>query len=114
MRRARGLRAPRRGDHVAPLMARSGWSAPGNVPIVDGSQTARDRDTAAIPADNLAPMPTLSTKVINSLGWVFSNILLKNALQFVRGVILWRILAPGDFGLNQMAWLAINMFTLLQ
>ena len=59
-------------------------------------------------------MPTLSTKVINSLGWVFSNILLKNALQFVRGVILWRILAPGDFGLNQMAWLAINMFTLLQ
>jgi PST family polysaccharide transporter len=59
-------------------------------------------------------MPTLSTKVLNSLGWVFSNILLKNALQFVRGVILWRILVAADFGLNQMAWLAINMFTLLQ
>jgi PST family polysaccharide transporter len=59
-------------------------------------------------------MPTLSTRILDSLGWVFGNILLKNAIQFLRVVVLWRILDAADFGLNQMAWLAINMFTLLQ
>ena len=61
------------------------------------------------------PSPqTLSTRVINSLGWVFTNILARNLLQMVRIWVLWRILDARDFGLNNMAWLAINFFTIIQ
>ena len=59
-------------------------------------------------------MASLTTKVINSLGWIFTNMMTKNVLQFARTVILWRLLDADDFGLNGMAWLAINAFTLLQ
>lgn len=59
-------------------------------------------------------MAGLSGKVLRSLGWVFANMATKNALQFVRTVVLWRILTEEDFGLNGMAWLAINGFALLQ
>ncbi len=59
-------------------------------------------------------MAGLSGKVLKSLGWVFANMATKNVLQFVRTVVLWRILTEEDFGLNGMAWLAINGFTLLQ
>jgi len=59
-------------------------------------------------------MQTLSTRVINSLGWVFTNILARNLLQMLRVWILWKLLNARDFGLNNMAWLAINFFTLLQ
>jgi len=57
---------------------------------------------------------SLTTTVLNSLGWVFTNMMAKNVLQFVRTVILWRLLTEDDFGLNGMAWLAINGFTILQ
>jgi len=59
-------------------------------------------------------MQTLSTRVINSLGWVFTNILARNVLQMLRVWILWKILDARDFGLNNMAWLAINFFTIIQ
>jgi O-antigen/teichoic acid export membrane protein len=59
-------------------------------------------------------MQTLSTRVLNSLGWVFTNILALNLLQMLRVWILWKILNARDFGVNNMAWLAINFFTLLQ
>ncbi len=59
-------------------------------------------------------MSSLTSKVLSSLGWVFTNILAKNVIQFVRTVVLWRILDATDFGLNSMAWLAISGFTLLQ
>lgn len=52
--------------------------------------------------------------MLASLGWVFANIATKNVLQFVRTVVLWRILSEDDFGLNGMAWLAINGMSLLQ
>jgi O-antigen/teichoic acid export membrane protein len=61
------------------------------------------------------PSPqALSTRVINSLGWVFTNIVARNLLQMVRVWILWKILNERDFGLNNMAWLAINFFTIIQ
>ncbi|MGQ9590497.1 MAG: lipopolysaccharide biosynthesis protein [Planctomycetota bacterium] len=59
-------------------------------------------------------MAGLSGKVLRSLGWVFANMATKNVLQFVRTVVLWRILSEDDFGLNGLAWLAINGFALLQ
>lgn len=60
------------------------------------------------------PPQSLTNKVVTSLGWIFANMLTKNVLLFVRTVVLWRLLSEEDFGLNGMAWLAINGFTLLQ
>lgn len=59
-------------------------------------------------------MSSLTSKVLTSLGWVFTNIAAKNAIQFVRMVVLWTVLKPEDFGLNFMAWVAIGAFSLLQ
>lgn len=57
---------------------------------------------------------TLTSRVLASLVWVFTNILAKNAVQFVRNVILWGLLDRREFGLNGMVWIAINGATLLQ
>ena len=59
-------------------------------------------------------MQTLTSRVLTSLGWVFTNIAAKNAVQFARNVILWRLLSRREFGLNGMVWIAINGATLLQ
>ncbi len=59
-------------------------------------------------------MKTLTSRVLTSLVWVFTNIAAKNAVQFTRNVILWRLLSRREFGLNGMVWIAINGATLLQ
>jgi len=60
-------------------------------------------------------LSSLTSKVLTSLGWVFTNIAAKNAIQFVRMVVLWGgLLEPEEFGLNAMAWVAIGGFSLLQ
>jgi len=59
-------------------------------------------------------MSSLTSRVVASLGWIFTNILAKNAVQFVRTVVLWRFLSAEEFGLNSLAWMIIGGFTLLQ
>jgi len=59
-------------------------------------------------------MNTLTSRVITSLWFVFTNIAAKFLIHFGRMVILWRILNRAEFGLNGMAWTAINLATLLQ
>ncbi|MBI4604788.1 MAG: lipopolysaccharide biosynthesis protein [Planctomycetes bacterium] len=59
-------------------------------------------------------MSGLTSRVLSSLGWVFTNIATKNLIQFARMFVLWKILSPRDFGLNAFAWLVLNGFQLLQ
>jgi hypothetical protein len=58
-------------------------------------------------------MASVTTKILNSLGWVFSNMVAVNAIEFVRTAVLWYFLTEGDFGLNSMTWLVISSLNLL-
>jgi len=59
-------------------------------------------------------MRSLTSRVLTSLVWVFTNIAAKNLVQFARNVILWMLLSRREFGLQGMVWIAINGATLLQ
>lgn len=59
-------------------------------------------------------MSSLTSRVLTSLVWVFTNIAAKNVVQFTRNVILWALLSRREFGLQGMVWIAINGATLLQ
>jgi O-antigen/teichoic acid export membrane protein len=57
---------------------------------------------------------TLTSRVLSSLVWVFTNIATKNLIEVLRMWLLWKILGAEDFGINAMAWLVINGSMLLQ
>jgi O-antigen/teichoic acid export membrane protein len=59
-------------------------------------------------------MRSLTSKVIDSLRWIFTNIAAKNGMTFLRTFVLWKLLDRRDFGLMTMAWSAIAAFDLLQ
>ena len=59
-------------------------------------------------------MASLTTKVLNSLGWIFSNLVVKNGIQFLRRPVYWLFLSAEDFGLNATVWIAISWMDLLK
>lgn len=69
-----------------------------------------------VPPASPEPKPalTLTSRVLTSLAWIFTNIFARNGIQFVRMWVLWKLLSPRDFGLNSMAWIAISGVVLLQ
>ena len=59
-------------------------------------------------------MASLTTKILNSLGWILSNVLAKNGIQVVRRIVLWQFLDAAAFGLNATVWMVINTLDMLR
>lgn len=59
-------------------------------------------------------MASLTTRILNSLVWVLSNVVVANGITFVRTMVLWRFLQASDFGLNATIWMVIQSLSFLQ